>query len=143
VKMTATTEFDKNSGNILLAVELNNPTSKEFNGTLEVSAQGFKDVKQSISLSPGANHSEIVLEPNGSATNGKGKATFYFEGQKIETEFSTGQANALAGLFAFGAGNEAIGISLIVIIAIIVLVGIVSGRGNIKVERDNSQKWIK
>ncbi len=143
VKMTATTEFDKNSGNTILTVELNNPTSKEFNGTLEISAAGFKDIKQSISLSPGVNHSTLVLEPTGTAASGKGKATFYFEGQKIETEFNTGQTNSLAGLFAFGAGNMTIGIVLIVIIAVIVLVGIVSGRGNIKVERDNSQKWTK
>jgi len=143
IKMTVITESDTNSSGLMLTIELNNPTTRAFNGTLEVTAVGFNDSKQNIGISPGLNHASVVLAQNGQLTNGKGKAVFYFEGQKIEAEFSTGNNSSLAGLFSLGAENESIGLILLVAIAVVILVGIVSARGNVKAERDSGQRWAK
>lgn len=126
--ITINSSKDSNTGELTLSVEINNPTTKSFLGILSVQTpNGWVSSDRSVSLAPGKNVFVIKVTPTTNAVNGNGKITFSANGQEISKDFSTSGEGLFAGLFAFGGNISALGLVLLVIVAVVILVAMLTG----------------
>ncbi len=141
--MSANTDRDYNSSTITLTIQVDNPTNKIFDGTLNIdSPEGWPDISRSISVVPGENTFTEKLGTSGNYSEGNIKVSFTSDGKIISANTNTSNQNnsALAGLFAFGTNAGAIGIILLIILVIVVLVGILDYSP--KSKATTSQGWV-
>ena len=128
VIITSSQSRDANTGVITLSIEVNNPTTKVFYGTLEIQSPAGWSVQtsRSVSVTPGKNVFQAFVTPGANPTEGKGKITFKSNGEEITTEYSTTGESAFAGLFAFGGNIGGLGAILLIILVVLVLVAIIA-----------------
>jgi len=127
--ITTSTTRDENTGTVVLSVEVNNPTTKMFEGTLTINApNGWIVSSRSATLSPGRNIFKIIMTPTSEAVSGTGRVTFTANNESVSSEFSTNNGSSFAALFSFGASAGSIAMILLIIVVVVILVGMISNR---------------
>ncbi|MFA6269069.1 MAG: hypothetical protein WCW13_06510 [archaeon] len=140
VSIVLSTSEDVNAG-IILSVGIDNPTTKTFDGVLEIQApNGWTTQDRTVSVVPGQNVFKILLTKEPNAQNGEGKVTFKSNGAQLSTNFNTGANSNLAGLFSFGTNAGQLGTVLLIIIALVILVAMITNGNSNRVPKN--QPWM-
>jgi len=138
--MTTNTRIDQNNGNLILTIEINNSSNKEFVGFITATIDGYNQVNKTINVTPGKTTLELVLSQNGELKTGNGKITFQSNGEEMTQELNDLSEGSFAGLFAFGGNIGGLGIILLILIAAVILAAVVLDGNNIT-SKEANQQW--
>ncbi|MCX6802946.1 MAG: hypothetical protein NTY48_00040, partial [Candidatus Diapherotrites archaeon] len=137
---------DANNGALSVIVEINNPTSRVFFGSLSATTvQGGDAETKNVTVSPGKNYYTLKIIPTYGAGIGSGKVIFNSGGKQITSDYDLYQKSQIAGLFTFGelTGSQGtIGIIILMIIAVLIIIGIITVVGKTNQNKEERQAWI-
>jgi len=144
-QLSVDTKFEQNETQGTIIIQVNNPTTKIFNGIVKVNTPtGWSTNTKEVTITPGTNNIVIPLSKETNATNGKGTISLIIEGEEIKNEYTISGSNSsgsLSGLFSLGIfGISNLGTLLILIILVILIIGMI-GRITSNSKSEEKQVW--